>query len=135
MVIHSFLCLFFFLGASLHHPVLLYLPARGRASSLCSVTVRTLGNRAGTSGLTAGSWYVLAGTARSPPCVVVHLSLVILTPKAVSPNPRASVAWTTGSPSISPQLKPRRVTKVRATRSRRTTKGISLWEMDLIVGH
>lgn len=115
--------------ASLHRRVLLSLPVRGRASSLSSATVRTLGSKAGTSGLTGGSWYVLAGAAR--PCAVVRLSQVTLTSKDVSPSQRASAAWTTGSPSISPRVKPSPARKVR---SRRRNKEISLRAMDLMVG-
>lgn len=129
--VHTFLCLVS--GASLHHRVLFSLPARGKASSLSSVTVRTLGSRVGTSGLTAGFWYVLAGTARLLAFAVVHLSQATLSPKVVSPSQRASAAWTTGSPYISPQLKPDPVRKVRPSRSRRKNKGISLQEMDLMV--
>ncbi len=128
MFVHTFLCLVS--GASLHHRVQLSLPVRGRASSLSSATVRTPGSRAGTSGLTAGSWYELAGAARPPACAVVRLSRVAPTPKAVSPSQRASAAWTIGSPSISPQLKPSPVRTVRARRSRRRKKGISLREKD-----
>lgn len=124
--VYTFLCLV--PGAGLHHRVLSSLPVRGRASSLSSATVKQ-GSRVGTSGPTAGSWYALAGAARPPAC-----AQVILTPKAVSPSQRASAAWTTGFPSISRKFKPSPVRKVRASRSRRTNKGISLWEMDLMVG-
>ncbi len=115
MFVHTFF--FPVLGASLHHRVLSSLPVRGRASSLSSATVKQ-GSRVGTSGLTAGSWYVLAGTARLPACAVVHLSQVILTPKAASPSQRASAAWTIGCLSISLKLKPSAVRRVRVSKSR-----------------
>lgn len=131
MFVHTFLCLS--PGVSLHPRVLSSLPVRRRASSLSSVTVKQ-GSRVGTSGLTAGSWYVLAGTARPPACAVLHLSRVTLTPKAVSPSQRASAAWTIDSLSTSPKLKPSPVRKVSASRSSRRNKGISLREMDLMEG-
>ena len=127
---HTFLCPVS--GAGLHHRVPFSRPARGRASSQSSATVRS---RVGTSAPTAGSWHVLAGSARQQACAVVHLSRVIATPKGVSPSQRVSVAWTTGFPSTSPQVKPTPVRKVRASRRRRTQKGISPREVDLMVDH
>lgn len=129
----SFFCLAS--GAGLHRRVLFSLPARRRASSRSLATARTPGSRAGTSAPTAGSWYVLAGTARQLACAAVPLSRVTPSPAAASPSPRASAAWTTGSPSISLPLKPSAVRKVRASRSRRTNKEISLREMDLTADH
>lgn len=124
--VSNFLCLF--AGPRLHPQVLFSLPVKGRGSSLTSATARTLGSRVSTSGLTDGSWYVLAGTTRPPAFAAVHPSQVTLTFKAVSPSQRASAVWTTGSPSISPQLKPSPV-----RRARRRDKGISLQEMDWMV--
>lgn len=70
-------------GASLHHRVLLSLPASGRASSRSSATVRTLASRAGTSELTAGFCYVVDGITRQLACAAVHLSQVSLTARGV----------------------------------------------------
>ncbi len=131
MSVYTFLCPV--LGASLHHSVLSSLPVRGRASSLSSATVKQ-GSRAGTSGLTADIWYVLAGTARRPACAAVHLLGVTLTPKAVLPSQRASAAWTIDCLSISPKHKPSAVRKVLVSRSRRRNEGTSFREMGLMVG-
>lgn len=79
--LHTSLCLVS--GASLHHRVLLSLPASGRASSRSSATVRTLASRAGTSELTAGFCYVVDGITRQLTCAAVHLSQVSLTARAV----------------------------------------------------
>lgn len=132
LFVHTFSCLVS--GASLLHPVPFSLPAKDRASSLFSATVKTRGSTVGTSGLTAGSWYVLAGTARQLACAEVQRSQVTLNPKASSPSQRASAVWTTGSPYTSLHLKPSPVRKVRELRSRRRNKGLRRQEMGLIVG-
>lgn len=114
------LCLF--LGVSRHPRVRSSLPVRCRASSLSLVTVT--GSRVGTSGLTAGSWYALAGAAK------LRLLRATLTPKAASPSPRASAVWTIDCLSTSPQVKPSPVRRAKARRSSRRNRGSSPPEMD-----
>lgn len=119
-----------FSGASQHLRVLSCLSASHRASSHSSATVNREIRRS-TSGPTAGSWFALVGITRPLPCVTPHLTPVNL--KVASPNQKASAVWTTGSPSISHKHKsPAR--KVRASRSRKWSREISVQEMVLMVG-
>ena len=124
---------FFFLGASQHLPVLSCLPVSHRASSLSSPTVNRE-SRQSTSGPTADSWFALVGITRPLPCVTPHLTPVNLIRTVASPNQKALAVWTTGSPSINHKLTTSPVRKVGATRNRKRSKGISLQEMDLMVG-
>lgn len=119
-----------FSGVSQHLRVLFCLSVRCRASRLSSATVNREIRRS-TSGPTAGSWFALVGITRPLPCVTPHLTPVNL--KVASPNQKASAVWTIGSLSISHKHKsPAR--KVRASRSRRRSRGISVQEMVLMVG-
>lgn len=122
-----------FSGASQHLRVLSCLPVSHRASSLSSATVNRESGQS-TSGPTADSWFALVGITRPLPCVTPHLTPVNLIPKVASPNQKASAVWTIGSPSINHKLTTSPARKVRASRSRRRSKGIFLQEMDLMVG-
>lgn len=122
-----------FSGAGQHLRVPSCLPVSHRASSLSSATVnREI--RQSTSGPTAGSWFALVGITRPLPCVTPHLSPVNPIPRVASPNQRASAVWTIGSPSINHKLRTSPASKVRASRSRKRSKGISVREMVLMVG-
>lgn len=123
-------CSLSFSGASQH--LLSCLPVSHRASSLSSATVNRE-SRQSTSGPTADSWFALVGIARPLPCVTPHLTPVSLIPKVASPNQKASAVWTTGSPSINHKLTTSPARTVKASRSRKRSKEISLQEMDLMV--